>query len=134
MEPIQQMQGTAAVAKLLQNVIRPGPTAAANADPGYFRSRGSSSRLSVASQTWRGPSTAKFAAAAAAAAAIFFLHGLRAIFVNFVTFSTKHGSTSDKACVRLVGSRYAQPTRIAGREAVFEFLRQKLGAYPFIYI
>jgi len=61
----------------LQNVIRPGLTtaaAAANADPGYFRSRGSSSRLSVASQTWRGPSTAKFAAAAAAAAAaaIFF--------------------------------------------------------------
>ena len=77
MEPIQQMQGTAAVAKLLQNVIRPGLTtaaAAANADPGYFRSRGSSSRLSVASQTWRGPSNAKFAAAAAAAAAaaIFF--------------------------------------------------------------
>jgi len=99
-EPIQQMQGTA-VAKLLQNVIRPGLTtaaAAANADPGYSRSRGSSSRLSVASQTWRGPSTAKFAAAAAAAA-IFFLHGLRA-------FSTKHGSISDKACVRLVGSRY----------------------------
>ena len=33
------MQGTAAVAKLLQNVIRPGLTtaaAAANADPGYF--------------------------------------------------------------------------------------------------
>ena len=37
----------------------------------------------------------------------FFLHGLRPIFVNFVTFSTKHGSTSDKACVRLLGSRYA---------------------------
>ena len=26
------------------------------------------------------------------------------------------------------------PTRIAGREAVFEFLRHKLRAYPFIYI
>jgi len=39
---------------------------------------------------------------------IFFLSGIRAIFVNFVTFSTKHGSTSDKACARLMGSRYAQ--------------------------
>ena len=26
------------------------------------------------------------------------------------------------------------PTRIAGREAVFEFLPEKLRAYPFIYI
>jgi len=26
------------------------------------------------------------------------------------------------------------PTRIAGHEAVFEFLRHKLRAYPFIYI
>ena len=58
-----------------------------------------------------GPYTAwgkNFAAATAAAAAVanFFLSGIRAIFLNFVAFSTKHGSTSDKACVRLVGSRY----------------------------
>jgi len=39
-------------------------------------------------------------------AEIFFLSGIRAIFLNFVTFSTKHGSISDKACVRLLGSRY----------------------------
>ena len=37
---------------------------------------------------------------------IFSLSGIRAIFINFVTFSTKHGSTLDKACVRLLGSRY----------------------------
>jgi len=29
----------------------------------------------------------------------------RPIFLNFVTFSTEHGSTSDKACSRLLGSR-----------------------------
>ena len=39
---------------------------------------------------------------------IFSLNGIRAIFINFVTFSTKHGSTLDKACVRLLGSRYVQ--------------------------
>jgi len=39
------------------------------------------------------------------------------------------GSISDKACVRLVEPRYG----IAGHEAVFEFLRQKLGAYQIIY-
>jgi len=37
-------------------------------------------------------------AAADAAVCLFFL--------NFVTFSTKHGSTSDKACSRPLGSRY----------------------------
>jgi len=51
----------------------------------------------------------KFAAATAIAPwllRIFFQSGIRAIFLNFVAFSTKHGSTSDKACVRRVGSRY----------------------------
>jgi len=32
------------------------------------------------------------------------LSSIRPIFLNFVTFSTKHGSTSDKACTRLLGS------------------------------
>jgi len=32
----------------------------------------------------------------------------RPIFLNFVTFSTKHGSTLDKAYSRLLGSRYVQ--------------------------
>jgi len=54
------------------------------------------------------PLRKKFAAAAAAAATVnFFLSGIRAIFLNFVTFSTKHGATSDKACSRLLGPRYA---------------------------
>ena len=46
------------------------------------------------------------AAAAAAAAANFFSKRFKAYFLNFVAFSTKHGSISDKACVRLVESRY----------------------------
>jgi len=32
------------------------------------------------------------------------------------------------------GHSMRTPTRIAGRETVFEFLRHKLRAYPFIYI
>jgi len=49
----------------------------------------------------------KFAAAAAAAAAAnFFPKRFKTYFHNFVNFSTKHGSTSDKACVRLVEPRY----------------------------
>ena len=31
-----------------------------------------------------------------------------AAFLHFVTFTTKHGSTSDKACSRLLGSRCVQ--------------------------
>jgi len=41
-----------------------------------------------------------------AAAANFFPKRFKAYFLNFVAFSTKHGSTSDKACVRLVKPRY----------------------------
>ena len=52
-------------------------------------------------------------------------------FFNFVTFSTKHGSASDKAYSRLLGSRY--PMLIAGCEAIFEFLLEKLQQLSFIY-
>ena len=48
----------------------------------------------------------KFAAAALQLLRIFFSKRFKAYFLNFVAFSTKIGSTSDKACVRLVGSRY----------------------------
>ena len=46
------------------------------------------------------------AAAAANAAAAGPWPGGRPIFLNVVTFSTKHGSTSDKAYSRLLGPRY----------------------------
>ena len=43
----------------------------------------------------------------------------RPIFVNFVTFSTKHGSTSNKAYSRLSGSRYVHANAHRLHEAIF---------------
>ena len=56
-------------------------------------------------------------------------------FVNFVTFSTKHGSTSDKACVRLVGSRYVYANahhRPRSRFWVFAAQTSRLSFYIYI--
>ena len=50
----------------------------------------------------------------------------RPIFLNFVTFTTQHRSTSVLICW---GHAMYTPTLIASREAVFNFFRKKLGAY-----
>jgi len=72
-------------------------------------------------QQGRGPHVAAWAYDTAAAAATMALAGLsgRPIFVNFVTFSTKHGSTSNKAYSRLSGSRYVHANAHRLHEAIF---------------
>jgi len=66
------------------------------------------------------------AAAAAAAAGV---PAIGLYFFNFVTFTTKHGLTLDKAYSR--GHAMYTPTLFAGHEAVFEFLSENL---QYIYI
>ena len=57
----------------------------------------------------------------------------KAYFSHFVTFSTKHGSTSDKACSHPFGSCYVHDNAHRRPRAIFEFLPEKLPAYRIIY-
>ena len=57
------------------------------------------------------------------------LSSIRPIFLNFVTFSTKHGSTSDKACSRPLGSRYVHANAHRRPRSRFAFLQYNLRVY-----
>ena len=68
-----------------------------------------------------------------AAAAIFFPSGLRPIFLIVQLLAQRSVRHRTKPVFVWWGHAMYTPTRIAEREAVFEFLRQKLRAYQIIF-
>jgi len=63
----------------------------------------------------------------------FSLSGLRPIFLILQLLSQRLVRHRTKPVFVCWGHAMYTPTRIAGRKAVFEFLRQKLPAYQIIY-